>query len=395
MIQGDRAPRMPASVADLGPFPRVSFSGTIVAGSTELTPLTPIGDVVYGSAFSWSVTVRGDRPFNEWAAESLDGSAVARDGDVVTFYSARTNSTHTVAVRSGTVAPLFSPARLLTWNGTMGFSWARACSSGRVIGEEQVRGIQAVHIRCPGATMNLGAGDYTFKGNADVWVDPSTGIVLRIETTGPAPRPSELELPLSLTGPGARQRWELADLQIGGISSTAFTPPSDAIDATDQTVLTSVRLGQPMPRVELPLVDGGTTTLSGSPGTPTAIYFGSGSCFDAKCSILTWLDFLASWTKIDVIVVIPDSKWVDRELSSTDLPVPVAIDSDGVASALIIGLSGGDVLLLLDQNGNLAGAYTADFGHDSGGVLANILDAFAAGEPLPAHPGGQAQAQLP
>ncbi len=389
VLRLNHAPALPASVADLGPFPPISFRGTIVAGRTDQTAEIPIGEVTYVSAFSWSVTARGDSlqgdpleyPFG-------DGGAVARDGDVVTLYSSLTNSIRTVAVRSASIAPIYSPARLLTWSGTQAFSWAKSCASGRIMGAERVRGLQAVRVHCPDVKLLIGGAGSTFGGKADVWVDPSTGIVLRIETAG-APRTFSDRL----LGLVAGQRWELTDLQIGDVASTTFTPPPDAIDATDRTVLTSVRLGQPMPSIQLPLISGGTTTLSGTPGTPTAIYFWDRSCYGAHCSMLTLIEQLVSRTDIDVVVVLTprwtDAQEIRRALAPAHVTVPVALDPNGLASRLIAGEES-DTLLLLDRSGNLAGAYSGNYG----GILGDILDTFAAGKPLPRPPAG-AEAELP
>lgn len=371
---------VPASVGELGPFPLVSFQGTVVAGPVDLTSSTPIGDVTYASQFSWKVTARGDY-LSSWGNEV---GAVARDGDVLTLYDIRTNTTRTLSERSAGIAPDFSPARLLTWNGTKAFSWAKACAAGRIVGEEEVRGGVTARVRCPNVTLG-----FSPRGDVDVWVDPSSGIVLRIET---APKGASTD-DLSLLGPFAGQRWELVDVQVGGVSSAAYRPPPGAIDATDQTVLTSVRLGDPMPLVELPLLTGGTTTLSGTPGGPSAIYFWDGSCYGKDCSMLTLTQALASRTDIDVVVVAGPS-WTEneirREIRPEDVSVPIAVDPDGVAYGLV-GRYASNTLFLLSPDGSLEAVYEGNYG----GQLDDILDAFVAGEPLPAPGNQQTQAQLP
>jgi len=155
-----------------------------------------------------------------------------------------------------------------------------------------------------------------------------------------------------------------------------------------------------MPKVELPLIGGGTTSLDGTLGTPTAIYYWDGTCFDeSDCSPLRLVDFLAARRGIDAIVVISQrysgSPWVPGRIPQADASVRVATDPDGVASGLVAADMTYDMLLLLDPGGNLVAVYSAGFGKGSGGVLGRILDAFAAGEALPRHPGGQAEAQLP
>ena len=375
---------LPASVSELGPFPLVSFRGTVVAGPAGQTAGTPIGDVTYESQFSWKVAARGEFLFSGWGGPGFgDAGAVARDDDVVTLYSSRTNSIWTVAVGSATIAPTYSPARRLTWTGTLAFSWATACASGSVVGDEFIGGTQTVRVHCP-EVKSVG-------GDADVWVDPSDGMVLRIEV---APARRSTSESLNLVGPFEGQRWDLTDLEVGEVTSATYTPPSDAIDATNQTVLTSVRLGQPMPSVELPLVTGGTTTLNGTPGTPTAIYFWDRSCYGRDCSMLTLMEELSSRTAIDVVVVV-DPNWTDakeirRAIAPGNIDAPVALDPDGVASGLLAGGSS-DALFLLGPDGNLDGVYAGNYGRRLGG----ILDAFAAGAPLPTHVGGTAEAQLP
>jgi len=390
-----RDPAVPASVSELGPYPLVSFRGTVVAGPVDQTAGAPIGDVTYVSQFSWKVVARGDYLSNGWGAGFGDAGAVARDGDVVTLYSSRTNSIRTVAVRSAAIAPVYSPARFLTWTGTQAFSWATACASGTIAGQERIGGIQTVRVHCPDVQLT-GATDFVFQGDADVWVDPSDGMVLRVETADARRQSSDI---LSLLGPSAGQRWELTDLQVGDIGSAAYAPPSDAIDATNQTVLTSVRLGQPMPSVELPLMDGGTTTLSGTPGKPTATYFWDFSCEGRGCSMTAQIEALAARTDIDVVAVVDPTmykieKRVHDMLDPVHVSVPIALDVDGAAAGLIArgysGGSGGNTLLLLDADGNLAGVYAGNYTER----LPEILDALAVGDPLP-QPGPRTDAQLP
>jgi hypothetical protein len=379
---------LPASVSELGPFPLVSFRGTVVAGPVDQVTGTPIGDVTYASQFSWKVTARGNYLYGGWGYSFGDAGAVARDGDIVTFYSSRTNSIRTLEVGSATVAPTYSPARRLTWTGTLAFSWATACVSGTVVGDEFIGGIQTVRVHCP-EVKSVG-------GDADVWVDPSDGIVLRIEVAQARRSSSES---LDLVGPFEGQRWDLTDLQVGEVTSATYTPPSDAIDATNQTVLSSVRLGQPMPTVELPLIGGGTTTLGGTPGRPTAIYFWDLSCEGRNCSMTAQIEALAARDDVDVVVVVDPTIYKIEErvhdmLDPVHVSVPIALDASGAAADLIEGSysggSGGNTLLLFGADGNLEGVYAGDYTER----LPEILDALASGDPLP-QPGPRTDAQLP
>jgi peroxiredoxin len=196
-----------------------------------------------------------------------------------------------------------------------------------------------------------------------------------------------------MLGPSAGQRWELADLRVGVVPSAVFTPPPGAIDATDQAVLTSLRLGDPIPAVELPVITGGTTTLGGTPGRPSAIYFWDGSCYGSGCSMATLLRALASRTDLSVLVVAGPA-WtrdeIRREIDPSRLPVPIALDPDGAAYGLV-GRYADNVVFLVGPDGGLEAVYQGDYGRQ----LDDILDAFVAGEPLPEPDDEQAEAQLP
>lgn len=392
LLRLSETPEVPASVREIGPFPVVPFGGTVVVGPRDQTAGLPISDVSYVSQFSWSVAARGDALLVVFG----DIGAVSRDGDVVTFYDPRLNTTREVGVRSAAIAPSFSPAKFLTWNGTQAFSWAASCGAGTIVGTEPVDGIEAVRVHCPDVKVPVAGWGGGFRSDADVWVDPTNGIVVRIETAG---KPRAPEAPIQADAPEKGQRWELTDLQIGDVTAATYTPPSDAIDATDQTVLTSVRIGQPMPPVELPLMDGGTTTLSGTHGKPTAIYFWDLSCVGAGCSMTAQIEAFAARDDVDVVVVVDPTiyeieKRVHDMLDPEHVSVPVALDTDGAARGLIArgysGGSDGNTVLLLDADGNLQGAYAGNYTDG----LPGILDALAAGEPLP-RPGPDTDAQLP
>jgi hypothetical protein len=154
-----------------------------------------------------------------------------------------------------------------------------------------------------------------------------------------------------------------------------------------------------MPSVELPLIDGGTTTLGGTPGRPTAIYYWDLSCYGRNCSMTAQIEALAARTDIDVVAVVDPTyyeieKRVHDMLDPIDVSVPIALDTNGAAAGLIAGSysggSDGNTLLLLDADGNLAGVYAGNYTER----LPEILDAFAVGDPLP-QPGPRTDAQLP
>lgn len=321
------------------------------------------------------------------------GSYAVWDGRRLRFYSAA-DDTYSLQ-RVSEPHDTFSILNVLAWDGPGEGRWAGSCAEGQGVGRETVAGRAALHVACPEAGP-LGAP-------VDLWVDVETGLVLKIDATA-APGAS---LPFrSPFGPAPGGTLEVIDVEYRPAfadDELTFVPPEGSEPAGEVSPgpATGLAIGEGVPTWVLPALGGGTIDLASLRGEPTLVYVWATwcpPCADGEVSGAAdplavfddaWLQHGASVTFV-AVAHRDDEPIVARFVDQRGYSVPIALDTSGEALAAW-GVEGIPLLVVLDAEGALAGAYLGDL---RGPDVRAIVEAVTAGDPLPSV-GGKTVEQLP
>jgi peroxiredoxin len=248
----------------------------------------------------------------------------------------------------------------------------RSCE---VLADEKIAGRDAHHLQC---TFDDGGGGVA--SGAEAWLDVETGVLLR------------------LTFPNGL-RFEVTDIEYGvsfppGIFSTE--PPDTPADPA-----TGLAIGEEVPTWVLPALGGGMIDLASLRGEPTLVYVWATWCpVCAEGEVSGAADPLAAFddawlqhgASVNLVAVahLDEESAVSRLVEDRGYTVPIALDGSGEALAAW-GVEGIPLLVVLDAEGALAGAYLGDL---QGPDVRAIVEAVTAGGPLPSV-GGKTVEQLP
>lgn len=225
-----------------------------------------------------------------------------------------------------------------------------------VLPDDRVAGRVTRHLTCE-------------DGFAQLWLDAETGLILKFLTPE-----SRLEVETIEYGPSfSPDQFE-------------FEPPSaaeSAADAAAQRPATGLAVGEVAPAWSGPLLSGGQVDLEGLRGKPVAVYFWASWCPGCIGDPLDNFDtaYKLRAKEINFVSVSYDSETATRTFLAEQGPyqVPIVIDGQGSISGKW-ELTGIPTLVLLDADGRLLNAY---LGPVSAEDLRSLLDALAAGKPLP------------
>lgn len=222
-----------------------------------------------------------------------------------------------------------------------------------VLPDDRVAGRVAKHLTCE-------------DGYAQLWLDAETGLILR--SLNPE---SRLEVQTIEYEPSfAPDLFE-------------FEPPADAENAEALPSATSLAKGEVAPAWRGPLLSGNELDLEALRGKPVAVYFWAGWCPPCIGEPLDSFDsaYKQRAKEVNFVSISFDSESATRNFLADEGPYqfPVVIDEQGRV-AQKWGVAGIPTLVLLDADGRFLGAFS---GPTSAKDLRRLLDALAAGEPLP------------
>lgn len=254
----------------------------------------------------------------------------------------------------------------------------RSCE---VLSDQEIAGRDAHHLRCA-----FDAGDGGVAPGAEAWLDAETGVLLK------------------LTFPNGL-RFEVLQIEY----DVSFPPGTFSTDPPDGSVPggpgggpaldTGVPLGEEVPIWTLPLAGGGRFELASLRGGWSVVYVWATWCGETcsggepEADPLRAMDeaFVRHGSEIGVVAIaVSDDISAVGDLAEREgYTIPMAV-SDGPPADLWGGL-GVPLLVVIDPDGGLAGAYLGDLQGDD---VRSIVDAVVSGAPLPP-PDGKTQAQLP
>jgi peroxiredoxin len=281
--------------------------------------------------------------------------------------------------------PGATPLGDLSWDASPGARrfWSGKCLEAEALGLAEIAGWTVQRIRC---------------GPWDLWIDVETGLLLRRHLEfGVDGGPSSED---GVFGIFWGETQEVVELELDPTFSDdpfVFTPPEGSTSLKEfyeRKPPTSLIVGDRVPAVELPLLGGGRFDLTSTRGAPTALYFWADWCEPCVGDPIETFDEVragsAGRAHLVSVATIADRGSVEAFVAEHALTVPVAFDHDGTVLNDMLQAEGIPLLLLVDADGRLSGAY---LGGVSGEELRAILEAFVAGDPLP---GGVAEKeQLP
>lgn len=322
-------PSFPAGTFTVAAPPgALDYQGRLQAAEAGVPPFRA---VVYGKAYGRAYTAEmWYRSSRRWRIKTLAGRpplpvrggagsfAVAARG-TVTYYKAAENS-------YGTASPSASPLDQLVPVGVYGYS-AAACPA---VGHERIAGRDAVHRHC---------------ASTDVWVDRSTGLILRQQAPRYEFRVRSIDYrPVFPPGtfrfaapPGARSEQQLEN---------------------DPYYKTTLAPGKPAPPWQATSLGGGTFRLTGLRGKPALLLLFADTCpaGDRACDVFTSLEQVYKEAKGKVAIL-----WVDLQgraeqaqkiVAYNHLTFPVVVDTPG-ASIKAWKIQAYPYWLLLDSRGRV------------------------------------------
>lgn len=366
------------SPGDIGPFEEMPpFRATVEGTIPQEGVLDPAGpftvELLYRDASAWRLDVReGHLP--SVAGHPLSaGSFAVYDGDVVRLYDAGEDLVYRQGVVQG-----FSPLNLLGWEDPKA-PWQRFCLDGTVVGSDSVAGRGAVHLRCPAAG--------SFGDELDVWVDSSTGLVLRIASHGSGGDPTSVSGPIIFV---PQQTVSIASVDYDpdlGEDAFRFTAPPGAKTAEEveaQAPATSLVIGEQVPMWTAPTLDGGELDLASLRGQAVLLYFWADWCPPCTGQPLDAFqaarDSLGDGVELVSVAYVADRSQVQGLVGEEGYRFSVALADEAIGDSW--GIEGIPLLVALDDEGRLAGAYLG-FEGLSEEDLAKVADALVTGQPLP------------
>lgn len=360
-----------------------SESGAI-AGTSQIT-------LSYAGPDAWRYElVSGNAPS---IIPSEPGSFGVWDGQGMFVYDARANTYDRT-----TVTPpfdTFSPLNLLSWEGAGFSTWPENCPNPTEAGREILAGRSVIHLACP--------PDGPVGGPVDVWIDADTGLVMKI-VLGPTLKGGlPVRGPFGLAAGGSIEVTKIEYDPTFGPDEVTWVPPDGAVSAKDAPPPppTTLTLGEPVPTWTLPALGGGQVDLASLRGEPTIVYVWASWCeICAGSNDTTAADPLGAFDRAFVehasavalvsVASQDDHQAVAMLVDGGSYTVPVALDDGGVVLKQW-GSGAIPLLLVMDADGNFAGAYLGDL---QGSDIRVIVDAVVAGDPLP-DVGGTTVEQLP
>lgn len=304
------------------------------------------------------------------------GSYMVFDGGTLQIYDAATGTTD-VQLH----APGFSPLQLLSFV-DRDSPWPAACQDGQVLGDGTLLGRPMHRLRC--------ATSGSFGDRVDLWIDADSQLILRIDSH----LPSEVGASTPVAGPINF---------VPGMSLTmtsltydptfppdAFAMPSGAPSAPPEPPPTSLTVGQPVPTFSGTDLGGATFDLAQLRGSPAALFLWAEWCPPCLGAPLDGLERARRADPSVSIVTIgmmtePGALRSEVQRNGYGFPVVIPNDPDGLTK--VWGTVGVPLLVLLDEQGRMVGSY-GGFNQEIGSPsdMERVLDAFAAGDPLPKVP---------
>jgi peroxiredoxin len=369
---------------------------------SDITPSTPFRATIAGSftASAGGADRAGDfeillsyRGPDAWRIDVIGGSAqwqplinenvggvgsyVLWDGANLIGYDAESGS----FVPQPEHAPSFSPLNLLGFlDQTSG--WQRACETGFGIGEETIAGRPTEIHRCPApAPFSSSTG-----AEVRLWVDTESRLILKLVSEDD---PGQRSPPGPIAWyPG--QRIEITSIRYNpDFAADLFAAPPGAPTTPASASggkVTSLSIGDVVPTFEGRTLDGTAFDLEDVRGKPSLVYVWADWCEPCIDFPLDALDgAFATRETINVVTVAwgTDPSSIRAFVRDRGYRFPVVLPNNRDALDPW-GLEAIPTILLLDTEGQLVGAY-GGWGAELAGAsdLEALLDALAAGDPLP------------
>lgn len=313
----------------------------------------------YGGQDAWRREIVEDTlPFMRGG----EGSFMVWDGEKTGVYNAHEN---TFYVREGEDVQ-FSPLIELSPEPTSGVGKLIQTRAGggvpfktyfeercEVLPDDRVAGRIARHLTCE-------------DGFAQLWLDAETGLILKFLSPD--------------------SRWEVETIEYEPTFASdlfEFEPPPDAESAAEAPSATSLAEGDVAPIWSGSLLSSGELGLESLRGKPVAVYFWAGWC--PPCIGEPLDNFEAAYRQrakeVNFVSISYDSRNATQNFLDEEgtYQFPIVIDEEGRVAEKW-GVAGIPTLVLLDADGRFLNAF---LGPISAEDLRRLLDALAAGEPLP------------
>jgi thiol-disulfide isomerase/thioredoxin len=374
----DVTPSTPFRATIVGSFP-ASAGGAETPGDFKIR-------VSYRGPDLWRIDVLGgSAPWQPLINENVHGagSYVLWDGENLIAYDAENDA----FVRQGEHATSFSPLNLLGFTNEAA-GWEQACASGERVGDGTFAGRPVDVFRCPAPEAFSSTG-----AQVELWVDADSRLILQLVSGDDLGQ----EFPPGPIAWYPGERIEVTDvLYDPAFESGTFAMPPDArtrpVTPRERKVV-SFAVGDEAPPFHGTALDGSRFDLSDTRGTPTLVYVWAEWCEPCTDLPLNVLDRVAA-TRDDLTVVTVgeavDPAAFEAFVRDHGLGFPVVLPDEQLSDAW--GIKGIPVLVLLDAEGHLVGAYSGWSGELADEAdLESVVDAFVSGAPLPDIPGTSSQ----
>lgn len=340
-------------------------SGSVISGEFpehDGEDWVQVQEFWYGGQDAWRGEIVDDTlPFMRGGA----GSFMVWDGEKTGVYNAHEN---TFYVREGEDV-VFSPLIELSPEPTSGVGKLIQTRAGggvpfktyfeercETLPDDRVAGRAARHLTCE-------------DGFAQLWLDAETGLILKF------------------LSPDSRLEVETIEYEPSFSPDLfEFEPPPDAESAAEAETppsATSLAKGDVVATWSGPLLSGGELGLESLRGKPVAVYFWAGWCSPCIGEPLDSFDsaYKQRAKKVNFVSISYDSRNATQNFLDEEgtYQFPIVIDEEGRVVEQW-GVTGFPTLVLLDAEGRFLDAFP---GPVSGGDLRRLLDALAAGKPLP------------